>query len=418
MFGFIISMQISQVSKTSFNGIKPAYKIQNGMVHPIEKCASIADIAQVSKKFDDIPVGEGRCGRVFQVGNSIIKFFKKFDDKNKMVEHWQNEVENLDTIWELCKQKNNPKYLHNTQKGFFGINLKDKFYIFSSKVDGNHPSPKYMQFNKENLNALMEIFERLDKGYDDVMLLHPDLRCKNVLITNDDAGLIDFGTLVKLKLPTEKNSVWLKNSENLTGNQKFFYRMFAADTDYGISNVKAFEYDLLAPYLYTADKSEGQRMLELYFPLKSEYYAKRADFFYNKFLNDKSDSMKQIFCEEAMHSELLSKLPIDIKKTEIDKLQLNLFVRELLDIVSNNIPVEVNLPAMSRFIFKVLNDIKAKTQLSFISNDKERFSYYSNSLTHANCCAGYAENIFKKYHDVIWFHNTNKPMKLLQDKLL
>jgi len=128
--------------------------------------------------------------------------------------------------------------------------------------------------------------------------------------------------------------------------------------------------------------------------------------------------MKQIFCEEAMHSELLSKLPIDIKKTEIDKLQLNLFVRELLDIVSNNIPVEVNLPAMSRFIFKVLNDIKAKTQLSFISNDKERFSYYSNSLTHANCCAGYAENIFKKYHDVIWFHNTNKPMKLLQDKLL
>ena len=153
MFGFIISMQISQVSKTSFNGIKPAYKIQNGMVHPIEKCASIADIAQVSKKFDDIPVGEGRCGRVFQVGNSIIKFFKKFDDKNKMVEHWQNEVENLDTIWELCKQKNNPKYLHNTQKGFFGINLKDKFYIFSSKVDGNHPSPKYMQFNKENLNS-------------------------------------------------------------------------------------------------------------------------------------------------------------------------------------------------------------------------------------------------------------------------
>lgn len=417
MFGFIIFMQISPINKTSFNGILPAYKIPNGIVHPIEKCASEADIVQISKDMGEKLVGEGRCGKVFEICDSIVKVFKKTVQLGEMQDNWQKEVNNLDTLWELCKRKNDPKYLHNSQKGFFGISLKDKFCIFSSKVEGQHPTPLEVEFNKENLSALMEIFERLDKGYDDVMLLHTDLRNKNVLVTKNEAGLIDFGSMLKIKFPIAKNMEWLKSAENLTGLQRFVFRMFASDTDYGVSNLKAFEYDLLAPYLIMANSKQANELLDLYLPMKSEYYAKRADFFYDKFLDDKSEISKKIFCEEAIHSELLSKLPEDVKEAEIDKLQLGLFVRDLMYITSKNLPVRANLAQMSEYIINATKKNNHKLYKAYLDDDREKGIYYDNCRVHIAYCAGYFDSILTKYKDRIALINTNKSMNLLRDKL-
>lgn len=50
----------------------------------------------------------------------------------------------------------------------------------------------------------MEILERLDKGMDDTKILHPDLRAQNVHITDDNAGIIDVGVLLKTPVPKVK----------------------------------------------------------------------------------------------------------------------------------------------------------------------------------------------------------------------
>ena len=413
-------MQIRPTTRVSFNGIAPVYKIAGGVVHPIEKCASDADIVIISKELDKKVLGEGRRGKVFDACDFVIKQFKKVIG-NKTADEWQKEVNNLDSLWELCQKKNDPKYLHNSQKGFFGISLKDKFFIFSSKVKGDFPHPMSMPLNKENLTALMEIFERLDKGVDDTMFLHTDLRGRNILITEDDAGLIDFGSMFKLKFPSEKNSKWVdnpKNVEDLTGLQKFSYRIFASDTDYGVSNLKAFEYDLFAPYLTVAKKEEAQRVFDMYLPMKADYFAKRADFFYERFLNDKTDISKQIFCEEATHAKLLSTLPQDVKESEIDKLQLNLFVRDLLYITSYNIQTRTNLSQMSDYIYDVLNKFHEKAMTAMISNDKDSYCYYNNCLVHAQRCAGYFDSILVRNQDKIPCFNTQNKMELLKDKLL
>lgn len=410
-------MQITPINRTTFNGILPAYKIPKGIVHPIEKIASDSDIVQISKGIGGRLIGEGRCGRVFESSNSIVKVFKQTDSSGNMKDNWLAEVRNLDTMWELCRKKNDPNYLHKSQKGFFGINLKDDYFIFSSKVEGEHPNPQSAEFNKANLSALMEILERLDRGVDDEILLHPDLRNKNVLVTDDDAGLIDFGSMIKLKFPNSKNSQWLYNANNLTGIQKFAYRMFSSDTDYGVSNLKAFEYDLLAPYLVTANPKQAKALFEMYLPMKSEYCGKRAEFFYDRFEKDKSDISKQVFCEEAIHSELLSKLPDDVREAEIDKLQLNLFIRDLIYITTNNLSVGVNLKEMSEYIMKATEKNNYKMFQAYLNGDKEKGLYYDNCMVHIARCAGYFESILNKFRERIPFLNTTKRMNLIKEKL-
>lgn len=249
-------------------------------------------------------------------------------------------------------------------------------------------------------------------------MLHPDLRNKNILITKDDAGLIDFGSMVRLKFPSAKNSKWIENNKNLTGFQKFVFRLFASDTDYGVSNLKAFEYDTLAPYLIMAKPQQAKSLFDLYLPIKSDYYGKRADFFYDKFVDDKSDISKQIFCDEVAHAELLSKLPDDVRDAEIDKLQLSLFVRDLMYILTKGLPVRMNLAEMSDYITDVTKKNDSKLTSAFLNNDKERGLYYDNCGVHIARCAGYANSILKRYQDRIPFVNTNQHMNLLKEKLL
>lgn len=89
--------------------------------------------------------------------------------------------------------------------------------------------------------------------------------------------------------------------------------------------MKSFEYDLLSPYLDFADKQEASKVFDLYMNLKSKFHEKTA--YYYAELQEKTNEkiFENAAVEEFMHHELLEQLPADIRDTEIDKLQMNIF---------------------------------------------------------------------------------------------
>ena len=134
-------MEIRRINNTNFTGCRPPYKIPEGMVYPIERIATEKDIFQLSGQALKNVIGEGRSGIVYDLCSSVIKLFKDTAFPAPKERRWQAETKNLDFLRDLCIKNNNPDYLHNSQKGLFGINFHNKFFIFSSKVPGSFPLP-------------------------------------------------------------------------------------------------------------------------------------------------------------------------------------------------------------------------------------------------------------------------------------
>jgi len=408
-------MQIAPVNKTSFRGIVPPYKIKGGFVYPIGKCAPEKDILQLSKGINKLPIGEGGSGIVFDMRDFIVKIFKKTNSSQTTGEKWMQEVKNLDFLRNLCMKKNNPDYLHKTQKGFFGLHLRNKFFLVSSKVEGENPHPVKNKFNKENLASLMEIFERLDKGTGFRKFLHPDLRMKNVMITNNDAGLIDFGMLFKFKPSYQKTSDWVDKSE-LTKKKKWIVKHFTGDTGYMVSNLRSFEYDLFSPYLDYADKTEARRVFEIYMPLKADYHRKMSDFYFKEAEKTSKSSVKPFCAEELIHSQLLKELLDDIKEAEIDKLQMNVFLRKILNIFQSGIPVKMNFEDVTKYIDNSVARTDFNLQKAIELKDSERITYYNNLKSRTSQTAKSIYNSLKKLP--LSKFSTSEHEVLLKNKLM
>lgn len=369
-------MEVNRIQCTTFTGCRPPYKISGGSVYPINRIADEKDIVEISGRASKAILGEGKSGIVYDLCSNVLKFFKETAFPAPIAIRWKAETENLDLLRDLCLRHNNPDYLHDTQKGLFGINFRNEYFIFSSKVPGSWPHPQRNQFNEKNLTALMEILERLDKGMDNISILHPDLRGKNVHITNDNAGILDVGILFKEKLPKEK-FVW-DGAE--IRDQKSFTRMnFLSDTGYGTSNIKAFEYDLLGPYLDYADKNETNKTFDLYMGLKAKYFTNMYEHNLQKYDKTGNKIIQERAGEESCHAELLRKLPKDIKETEIDKLQIGIFFRKLMQISNNSVNNSINLKHICSYIDKSIDKIIEKAQKACMQKDLERAVYYINA---------------------------------------
>lgn len=370
-------MQITPLNKTSFQGIAPPYTIPEGLVYPISKCANKKALVEISRKYNSLPLGEGRSGIAFDLRGFVLKIFKHKESINPARNRWFVEIKNLDFLRDLCIKNNDPNYLHNTQKGLFGLKQFNKFYLLSSKVDGRNPNHLKNKFNKENLSALIEIFERMDKGMEGESLLHTDLRAANVMITNNNAGLIDFGNCFKIKIMSQKVSTWLDKSQ-YSNSEKFILKLFTSDTGFNVGNLRSFEYDLLSPYLDAANKYEAQRIFDLYMPLKADYHDKMAKFYLEEFQKTSNPDFKQASKEEQIHANLLKTLPDDIRETEIDKMQINIMLRKVLNTLKYRRAVQVNMNEVFQYFDFVMHNLASRIHTSIESNDIDRICYYKN----------------------------------------
>lgn len=409
-------MQISPTPKTSFQGIAPPYKIVKGIVYPISKCAEKGDILKISQIKYPLPMGEGRSGIVFDLKDFVLKVFKRQGSSHSAGKRWYVEVKNLDYLRDLCIKNKNPNYLHNTQKGLFGLKLFNKFYLLSSKVEGNNPNHLKNKFNKKNLSALVEILERMDKGMDGETFLHTDLRAANVMITDNDAGLIDFGSVVKIKIRGEKSSNWIDQSE-YSNMQKFMLKLFTSDTGFNVGNLRSFEYDLLAPYLSAANKDEATKVFDLFMKLKADYHGKMSKFYLEEFNTTANPDFKLVSREEQIHSRLLKALPDDIKETEIDRMQINIMLRKVLNILKFKMPAKVNMSEVFQYFNSIMNNLSLKIQKSVDTNDCDRICYYNNFKARM---IDYSEFIYDAINNSstdISQISTQKHSLLLKDKL-
>lgn len=375
-------MQISQLPKnpkTSFQGIVPPYKIEQGLVYPISKCLEDSDILRISSKRTLLPMGEGQSGIAFDMQDFILKVFKQKENFRSAVKRWCDEVRNLDCLRDLCIKYDDPNYLHNTQKGFLGLKFLDKYYLLSSKVEGKSPHPSENRFNKENLSALVEILTRMDKGMYGETILHTDLRAANVKITDNDAGLIDFGTVAKVKLSGEKISNQIEKS-NYSDNQKFILKLFTSDTGYNVGNMRSFEYDLLSHYFVNANSEEARRIFDMYIKLKADYHNEMSKFYVNEFRRTCNADFLQVSKEEEIHSRLLKSLSDDIRNTEIDRIQVNIMLRKVLNSIrfKTALKTEINMDEVFRYFNSVMNNLALRIKKSIELNDLDRICYFNN----------------------------------------
>ncbi len=372
-------MQISQPQKTSFQGIVPPYKIEQGFVYPISKCLEDADILKISSKRTLLPMGEGQSGIAFDMQDFILKVFKQKENFRSAVKRWYDEVSNLDCLRDLCIKNNDPNYLHNTQKGFLGLKFLDKYYLLSSKVEGKSPHPLQNRFNKENLSALVEILTRMDKGMYGETILHTDLRAANVKITDDDAGLIDFGCVAKVKSSSEKISNRI-NKSNCSENQKFILKLFTSDTGYNVGNIRSFEYDLLSHYFVNANSEEAKNVFDMYMKLKADYHDEMSKFYVNEFRRTCNADFLQVSKEEEIHSRLLKSLSNDIRDTEIDRIQVNIMLRKVLNSIKFKMfsKIKVNVDEVFLYFNSVMNNLALRLKKSIELGDFDRICYFTN----------------------------------------
>lgn len=93
-------------------------------------------------------------------------------------------------------------------------------------------------------------------------------------------------------------------------------------------------------------------------------------------LNSKRKLMRKIFenaaVEEFMHHELLEQLPADIRDTEIDKLQMNIFLRKMTQIAQNLVNNSINLKQIGIYIDKVIDRSIMKIQNAYLDKDMQR----------------------------------------------
>ena len=151
--------------------------------------------------------------------------------------------------------------------------------------------------------------------------------------------------------------------------------------------------------------------------LKSKFHEKTAYFYADLKEKTKEKIFENAAVEEFMHHELLEHLPADIRETEIDKLQINIFLRKMTQIAQNLVNNSINLKQISIYINKVIDRSIMKIQNAYLDKDMQRAYYYMNFKNQAEIASRLFRYNLSNY--VISPEKTSKflPEKLLKDKL-
>ena len=366
----IITNSIKNFRTTNIGGLP---------VHPILRTPKLEEVQDVLELNSKIKIGEGTSGTAYEYGENVIKVFDKIL-KKLAKKYLFSEMDNLASLSHLITKSGNENYLHNTQKGLFAFE-KDRIPILvSSKVEGEIPHPVDAPFNDKNLEALVETFHRLDKGFGRTQFLQSDMRPPNMKITENNAGLLDFEYLRKIKLGNEKNLEETEKSLPTINKSNYAFFLNESDTGYGTSNLRAFEYETLAPYLYRSPSiAQAQETFRNYVKLKSEHHFEMAHH-YKKLQTELGDEIfKRMEAEEACHYMVLNSGDKDILHTEAAKLQMYSFLRWInLTAQKLNAPA-LNLAQIESFFDKERANYVQAINRAITNKDATKLCYYKNA---------------------------------------
>ena len=366
----IITNSIKNFRTTNIGGLP---------VHPILRTPKLEEVQDVLELNSKIKIGEGTSGTAYEYGENVIKVFDKIL-KKLAKKYLFSEMDNLASLSHLITKSGNENYLHNTQKGLFAFEKDRMPILVSSKVEGEIPHPVDAPFNDKNLEALVETFHRLDKGFGRTQFLQSDMRPPNMKITENNAGLLDFEYLRKIKLGNEKNLEETEKSLPTITKSNYAFFLNESDTGYGTSNLRAFEYETLAPYLYRSPSiAQAQETFRNYVKLKSEHHFEMAHH-YKKLQTELGDEIfKRMEAEEACHYMVLNSGYKDILHTEAAKLQMYSFLRWInLTAQKLNAPA-LNLAQIESFFDKERANYVQAINRAITNKDATKLYYYKNA---------------------------------------
>ena len=353
-------------------------------VHPILRTPKLEEVQDILELNSKLKIGEGTSGTAYDFGDNVIKVFDKILKKLAKKTLF-SEMDNLASLSHLITKSGNENYLHNTQKGLFAFE-KDRLPILvSSKVEGENPHPIEAPFNEKNLDAIVEILHRLDKGFGKTQFLQSDMRPPNIKITEKDAGLLDFEYLHKIKLGNEKNIGDMEKALPQLNKSNYTFFLNESDTGFGTSNLRAFEYETLAPYLYRRPSiTQAQETFRNYVKLKSEHHFEMAHH-YKKLQTELGDEIfKKMEADEACHYMVLKSGDKDILHTEAAKLQMYSFLRWInLTAKKLNAPA-INLVQIESFLDKERANYIQGINRAITNKDATKLYYYTNAKNTAD----------------------------------
>ena len=371
----IITNSIKNFRTTNIGGLP---------VHPILRTPKLEEVQDILELNSKLKLGEGTSGTAYDFGDNVIKVFdkilKKFAKKSLF-----SEMDNLASLSHLITKSGNENYLHNTQKGLFAFEKDRMPILVSSKVEGEIPHPVDAPFNDKNLEALVETFHRLDKGFGRTQFLQSDMRPPNMKITENNAGLLDFEYLRKIKLGNEKNLEETEKSLPTITKSNYAFFLNESDTGYGTSNLRAFEYETLAPYLYRSPSiTQAQETFRNYVKLKSEHHFEMAHH-YNKLQTELGDEIfKRMEAEEACHYMALKSGDKDILHTEAAKLQMYSFLRWVNLTAQKLSAPPINIAQIESFLDKERASYIQEIQRGITNKDAVKVYYYTNAKNTAD----------------------------------
>ncbi len=381
------------ISKFGFNGVAQPKKIFSYSVIPISVDPNFIDIKKAvhaekkSKNFSD-----GLNGRAFFLGEDLV--VKKYFDKNHSVNYNPNrEITALDKMFE--NNIINPSF----QVGLYAFSTPDnRVYLVSNRIKGSSPDVNKNKFNYKNLSSIVNALFDLDcprkfcdkecernfsaeflegepaQGCDTKLNkpmnisdknnnvdqkindnlsyfvpMHYDLSSSNIVISQNNAGIIDFEYLQFENL----------NQDILSNNIHYPIVDCNFSDIVGIpSNLRNFEYRAFLSYLMKLDSDEALHLFSDYLLIKSNYHSAKESW-YNKEiadnqnnLNFNKDLFEQLSKKEKAHSVVLKEHDIDVIRAEAYKIQLASFIYKQSQFDSS-CKTKININQIKNYIKKV-----------------------------------------------------------------
>ncbi len=261
------------INSISFKGIEKPYKTKFGFqIIPIAKNPTSGDIKEAIIATKTKKAHSGLNGRAYFYGQDLV--VKKYKSKKEAINYDpQREIKALDTLYE--KGASSPQI----QQGEFAFTTPfNQTYLVSTKIQGSAPNFVENKFNEENLASLVETIGKLDRPIRTLeglfpyqVLIHYDLSCGNLNVTQNEGGIFDFEYM---------NSVDLSELYEQM-NSGICYSTLCEISDIAgvVSNLRNFEYRTLMSYLKNLPKKEARQLFIDYLKIKANYHFERAKFY-------------------------------------------------------------------------------------------------------------------------------------------
>ncbi|MBQ7286186.1 MAG: hypothetical protein IJW73_00320 [Candidatus Gastranaerophilales bacterium] len=327
------------INKVSFTGIKPPYTNKKGYhITPISKDPTPFEIQRAIHATKTQEAHSGLNGKAYFYGQDLV--VKKYLNKDEALNfNPSREIAILDTMFDKGVI---PK---NVQQGKFAFTTpQNETYLVSTRIRGEELNPKTNKFNKQNLRALVETIETLDRPvlsrrtdaqrkhqtvFPYEVPMHYDLSTGNFNVEKDSAGIFDLEYLQFVDL----NSLYYE----MNHTDKFKGTLCELSDIPGIlCNLRNFEYRSLLDYIGRIAPEERMETFKTYLNIKSDYHNKRGQFYRKEVWNfaqneDRESqqiarSLRDLERKEYIHAYCLKNPTEEIVKAEAIKIQIAKYI--------------------------------------------------------------------------------------------